>query len=154
MEVKIRERDIKVESRGIKMIKYRGITPENSRKSCYLLGARNKRWNYHLSPGFVRGAEQRWNTTLRGCVRPIMGQSPIIGICSERGYSSWTKFSARARSPIVTCWSRKELIHIKGFITGFERARKSCQAKTEDDEAGKSSTRLLSLFLNRLVCIR
>ena len=84
-------------------------------------------------------------------VRPSMDQSSIIRICSKRGYSSGTQFSNRARSPIVTCRRQKELLHIKGFITGFKRACKSCQAKTEDDEAGESSTRLLSLFLHHLL---
>ena len=60
-----------------------------------------------------------------------MGQSPIYGICSERGYSNI----------LLRAEEAKELLHIKGFITGFERERESCQAKTEDDQASESSIR-------------
>ena len=80
-EVKMRKRNIKLESEGIKTGKYRGITKENS--------------NIHIL--FVRGAEQvakpppvpqssTQYAKLRGCVRRILGQRPIHGPYIEYGY--------------------------------------------------------------------
>ena len=72
---------------------------------------------------------------------PLLGSVASAGIHAGQCLAiAWDRLLLRARES-------KELLYIKGFITGFERARESCQAKTEDDEAGASSIHCSHYFI-------